>query len=113
MAAMETQQLDYEDDDRMTAYRARLKGGLDAIAAEAKQRLADENLDIPLFFVVPNSGRSIVNFGTVRDPDDATWQRTREIVAAIIEASVGIPRVRCREMHCATTDDQARPDATV
>jgi hypothetical protein len=113
MAAMETQQLNDElsDDDRVTAYRTHLKGKLDAIAAEAKQRLADVDLDIPLFFVLPNSGSSIVNFGTVRDPDDETWQRTREIVAAIIEASVGIPRVRCREMHCATTDDQAQQDA--
>lgn len=113
---METQQLDDDDqadDDGVTAYRARLKGKLDTIAAEAKQRLADENLDIPLFFVLPNSGSSIVNFGTPGDPDDATWSRVRMVVAAVIEKAVGVQRVRCREMLCATTDDQARSDATV
>jgi hypothetical protein len=104
---MQTEQLDdgLSDDNRVTTYRARLKGMLDHVAAEAKQRLADENLDIPLFFLLPSSGMSILSFGTVRDPDDTIWRRVEQIVATIIEASIGIPRVRCREMLCAATDD--------
>ena len=74
------------------------------------------------FTVNASEARQIVDLAKAKNLVvlEAMWSRflphmirIREIVAPIIEASVGIPRVRCREMHCATTDDQAQQDAPV
>jgi hypothetical protein len=106
---METQALDQtdHDDDRVTAYRARLKGMLNEVAQEVKLALAEKNIDIPVFFLIGHSGQSILSFGTVLDPDDASWSQVAGIVAGIVGKSIGITGVRCVEMHCATTDTLA------
>jgi hypothetical protein len=53
-------------------YRARLKGMLNEIAQEVKLALAEKSIDIPVFFLIGQSGQSILSFGTVLDPDDAS-----------------------------------------
>lgn len=105
---METQQLAYDDldgENRAAGYRARLRGKLDQIAADAKQRLAAEGLQIPLFFLLPSTGSSLLQVGTGVDPADAEWSRVCGIVAEIVAAAVGTSRIRCQEMHCAATTD--------
>jgi hypothetical protein len=69
---METQALDdLRDDDEMAAHRAKAKAELDQIARQARQALTEQGLgDISLFFLIPNSGDSILVFGTPGDPDD-------------------------------------------
>ncbi len=105
---METQALDdlTGDSDEAT-YRERAAAKLAQIARDAKDALADHGIaDIDLFFMAPNSGDSVLIFGTAGDPDDAAWERAGEIVSAIVRQAVGLDRVRCREVQCATTHDQ-------
>jgi hypothetical protein len=56
MAAM-TQALDYPtDDDDVTAHREGAKAELDQIARETRLALADQCIDLDLFFLARNSG---------------------------------------------------------
>jgi hypothetical protein len=106
-AAMETQALDYPaDDDDMTAHRERAKAELDQIAQRARQAI-----DIPLFFLLPNSGDAILIFGTPGDPPDDQWDRVGEIVASIVAQACGLHGTRRREVACAGTHDQESYDA--
>ena len=84
---------------------------LDQIAQEAQRALAAEGFDIPLFFILPTSGQSIVTFGTPGDPTDEQWEQAGRIVSAIVQKSVGLRGTRCREVVCATTHDRELHDA--
>ena len=53
---------DLTDDGDVVAHRARAATMLDQIAQEAQRALAAEGFDIPLFFILPTSGQSIVTF---------------------------------------------------
>jgi hypothetical protein len=86
-------------------YRERAAAKLDQIARDARETLAYQGIDTPLFFLVPNSGNAILMFGTILDPNDDEWNRVAEIVAPIVQQSVGLDRVRCRPTACATTHD--------
>ena len=92
MAAM-TQALDYPaDEDGVTAYRERAKGMLNQIAQQARLALADQCIDLDLFFLAPNSGEAILIYGTPGNPDDASWERVGEIVVHFPRAGFWIAR---------------------
>jgi hypothetical protein len=94
---------DLADDDDVTTHRDRAREILTEIAQQVKQALADQGIDLALFFLVPSSG-PIVIFGCPGDPDDHLWDRAGEIVAAIVRQTVGLDGTRCRAVTCATTD---------
>lgn len=99
-----------EHDDRthdggVRAHRARAKAELDQIARQTRQALTDAGIDTPVFFIIPNSGDAIVTFGTPGDPSDDEWAAVGEIVAKIVRETVGLDRVRCHEVTCASTTD--------
>lgn len=99
-----TQALDYPtDDDDVTAHREGAKAELDQIARETRLALADQCIDLDLFFLAPNSGDAVLIFGTPGGPDDASWERVGEVVAAIVAQSIGLERPQCRSLRCATT----------
>jgi hypothetical protein len=104
MAAMDANDDDdlIDDEADVTAHRARAREMLDQITRQAKQALAGEGID--LFFLIPNSGDTILMFGTPADPDDKAWNRVGEIVSSIVRQAVSLDRVRCRPVMCATTD---------
>ena len=104
---MDTQALDdlTEDGDEVTACRARAKTELDQIARQTKQALAEQGLDITVFFLVPNSGEAILMFGTPADADDPTWERVSDIVSAILRQVAGLDGTRCRPVMCSATTD--------
>ena len=99
---MTVQELDHPaDDDDLTTHRARAASVLDQIARDAKEALTDQGID--LFFLVPNSGQAILIYGTPGDPDDASWERVGQVVAAIVGKLIGLRGTRRREVRCATT----------
>lgn len=100
---------DLADDGDVTVHRERAKTMLDQIAAEVKQALTDKGIDLSLFFLIPSSGDSVLIFGTSADPSDDLWNRVAEIVAPIVQQSVGLAGTRCKAMACATTDDLRQP----
>jgi hypothetical protein len=106
---MDTQEIDDQtDDDDVMAHRERAATKLDQIARDAKDALAENGLEkICLFFLIPNSGRSILVFGTPGDPSDDLWSKVGEIVEAIVARLIGLRGTRRREVRCATTHDQA------
>ena len=111
MAAM-TQALDYPaDEDGGTAYRERAKGMLNQIAQQARLALADQCIDLDLFFLAPNSGEAILIYGTPGNPDDASWERVGEIVAPILGRLIGLRGTRRQEVICATMHDEESHDA--
>jgi hypothetical protein len=101
---------DLTDQDDVPAHRARAKAELDQIAQQVQQALAEAGIGISLFFLIPNSGDSILSFGTLADPSDGEWGRVGEIVSAIVRQRVRLDRTRCRPVTCATTtDDMSQP----
>ena len=104
---MDTQELDdlNEDGDEVTACRARARTELDQIARQTKQALAEQGLDITVFFLVPNSGEAVLLYGTPADPDDLIWERVSNIVSAVVREVVGLDGGRCRPVMCSTTTD--------
>ena len=56
------------DDDDVIAHRARAAPMLDQIARDATVALTEHGIE--LLFLIPNSGRSILLFGTLADPPD-------------------------------------------
>jgi hypothetical protein len=87
--------------------RARAKVMLSQIAQQTKQTLIDADIDLGIFFLLPNSGEAIVTFGTPGNPPDDEWNRVGEIVGSIVAKSIRLDRVRCRPVTCATTDSIA------
>jgi hypothetical protein len=109
---MDTQEIDDQtDDDDVMAHRERAKAELDQIAQQVRLALAELGIDIPLFFIVPNSGDAIVTFGTITDPPDTEWSRVGEVVGSIVAQSCGLRGTRRREVVCAGTHDKESHDA--
>jgi hypothetical protein len=109
MGGMDQQLGDFANDDAAIAHRERAKAELDQIARGVREALAAEAIHLPVFFMIPNSGDSILTFGTPGDPPDDEWWRVSEIVSAIVRQTVGLDRTRCQEIICATTDSFAAP----
>jgi len=109
---METEESDdLADDDDVTDHRARATTMLDQIARQTKQALVEAGIDTPVFLIVPTSGSAIVTFGTIADPPDDQWSRVSDVVASVVRDLIGLDRVQCREVQCATTQDQECCDA--
>jgi hypothetical protein len=105
---MDTHELNDQTDDEadVMAHRARACEMLDQITRQAKEALAERDID--LFFLIPNSGDAILAFGTPADPDDGSWNHVVEIVSDIVRRMVGLDRLICHEVTCATTRDHQR-----
>ena len=99
------------DDDVVARERAKVE--LVHIVQQAKRALQEGGIDLDLFFLVANSGSSILAFGTTGDPDDDLWARVGEIVSSIVGETVGLGRTRCREVICATTHDHQPSGSSV
>ena len=99
------------DDDVVARERAKVE--LVQIVQQAKRALQEGGIDLDLFFLVPNSGSSILAFGTTGDPDDDLWARVGEIVSSIVRQTVGLDRTRCRQVICATTHDHQPSGSSV
>jgi hypothetical protein len=80
--------------------RARLKACLSDIASEVTTALNDAGIVMAVFFTVPSSG-PLMTFATPTDPDDATWNRVREIVIPIVCRTFGVDELVCQEAPCA------------
>jgi hypothetical protein len=93
--------------DDAAAYRARAATLLNNITQQTKQSLNEQGIDLPIFFTVPSSGRSVLTFGTVGDPCSDVWNKVERIVSSIVRRKIGLERTRCRSLLCATTRDQA------
>jgi hypothetical protein len=94
---------DLTNDDAVVAYRARAAAEIDQIAQHVRQSLTERGIDMPVFFIIPNSGSSIITFGCPGDPSDAEWARVGAIVSVIVQQSLGLRGTRCRKVQCATT----------
>jgi hypothetical protein len=106
MAAMQTQELNGQSDGRSIArHRARAKAELEHIVQQAKQAVAEAGLDIPLFFMIPRTGDSILTYGTPGHPQDHEWSHIGEIVCAVVAKAVGMDRTLHREIMCMASDD--------
>ena len=106
---MEIADLDDLADAELTAeLRARAKAELERIAGECKKALAEEAIDTSLFFLIPNTGSSVLIVGTPDHPSAEEWGRISEIVSAITRQLVGVEQTRCRDVVCASTHDQLR-----
>jgi hypothetical protein len=96
---------DQADCEDVADHRKRAAAKLDQIARDAKEALAFQGIDTPLFFLVPNSGNAILTFGTTLDPDDDLWSQVADVVASVVSQLIGLAGTRCREVTCATTHD--------
>ena len=97
--------------DGVEAHRGRAAAEIDQIARDAKEALADQGIDIDLFFLAPNSGKAILIYGTAGNPPNDEWDRVGEIVGSIVARLIGLDRVRCQEVLCMTTADLCQPSA--
>src|SRR5690242_2890645 len=101
---------DLTDEDDVAAHRAKAKTELNQIVEQVREALTEQAIDTPLFFLIPNTGDSILAFGTPGDPDDHLWNRVGDVVSRVVCQTVGLDRVRCRPVACATTtDDMNQP----
>ena len=101
-----------DDEDTVEARRMRAAAMLEQIARQVREALRAEDIGMPVFFVIPNSGRAILSFGTPGDPHDDEWERVSEIVTSIVAQSVGLRSPRRRDLQCITTLDHELRDAT-
>jgi hypothetical protein len=95
---------DYQDDSaeeqqHNSERRKRLKNCLPSIANEVTKALHDAGLSLQVFFTVPSTG-PLMTYATPLDPDDATWNRVREIVTPIVSRAVGVDDLICQEAAC-------------
>jgi hypothetical protein len=104
MAAMENETW-IENDDGVRAYRARARNLLPQITQEVKSALDEASIEIDVFMVIPTTGDAICTFGTAIDPPDEVWGKVGEIVCSVFQRVIGLGRVRCRPLACATTAD--------
>lgn len=84
-------------------HRQRATSDLDQIAQQVKRVLAENGIDVSLFFVVPGGGDAILSFGSMSDPSDELWDRITNLVCDVIKEAIGVDRVRCRGAACAST----------
>ena len=110
---MDTQEIDVvtDDGDELRTHPARARTELDQIARRAKRALAEHRIDLDVFFLVPNSGASVISYGCDSDPDDPTWERVGDIVADVLRQVIGLEGTQHTPvMCCATTDVVADTD---
>lgn len=86
------------DDAGLDEFRMTLRDHLPAIVAEIEVALNDASLHVPLFVVIPSSGRAVATLGTPGDPDDASWDRIDAIARRIIGEKLGLKDLCCVEL---------------
>jgi hypothetical protein len=92
-----------ESMDSVPAYRKRASDLLDEIAELVRHALDSEGIEIDIFFMIPNSGCSILSFGTPGNPTDAVWDQVGALVSTVVRRAIGLGDTRCRPLQCATT----------
>ena len=91
------------DSDVVVAQRARSSAELDQITRMTKQALVEAEIDLELFFAVPNSGDAILTYGTTSDVADELWDRVQDVVVSVVQEIVGLGWPHIREVSWATT----------
>ena len=76
---------------------------LSEITTKAGEVLAEQGIVYPLFFLIPNSGDSLLTYGTTQDPSDQEWQMVSSSVTKIVQEALGTGPLRTREIVCAQT----------
>ena len=102
---METEEW-IEDEEGVAAQRAKARNLLPQITQQVKQALQEASIGVDVFLMIPASGHAIATFGTLADPPDELWTRIGEIVCSILRRAVGLDRVCCRPLSCATTANE-------
>ena len=69
MAAMDDERDDWAADGDVADHRDRAAAELNQVTRQVKLALIEREIDMPIFFLVPNNGRSILTFGTPGDPN--------------------------------------------
>jgi hypothetical protein len=88
MAVMESEEF-IEDDEGVTAYRARARNLLPQVTQDVKRALDEASIEMDVFVVVPTSGDAIATFGTVTDPPDEVWATVCDIVCSVVRKAQG------------------------
>ena len=83
--------------------RAKALAELDQITRMTKQALVEAEIDLELFFTVPNSGDAILTYGTTSDVADELWGRVQDAVVSVVQEIVGLGWPHIREVSWATT----------
>lgn len=83
--------------------RERVAAKISEITTKAGEVLAELGIVYPLFFLIPNSGDSMLTFGTSQDPSDQEWQMVSSSVAKIVQEALGTGPLRTREIVCTQT----------
>jgi hypothetical protein len=96
-------------DDGVADHRARVRNLLPEITEQAKQALADANIDLDVLLIVPRTGDAIATVCTPDDPADEVWSRTSEIVSGIMAQALNLDCLRSRHVTCGATTDHPSP----
>jgi hypothetical protein len=90
------------------AYRDSATALLDEIAARARTALRGAGITLDIFFIVPPSGDAILTCGAAISKED--WQGIRTVVSRLVQRSIGLDPIQCRQVICAMSDkDDAMP----
>ena len=92
--------LNYPSLDECRAQAERL---LPTIADAVRAALYEADITHDVFFIVPNSGNAILQFGTATEPDpgDGQWEEISKIVCAVVGRALQMEYVTSRDMACA------------
>ena len=83
--------------------RATVAAKLSEITTAAEEVLAQNGIAFPIFFLIPNSGDSLLTYGTSQDPSDQEWNMVSTSVTKIVQEALGIGPLRTREIACTQT----------
>jgi hypothetical protein len=87
-----------------TEQREKLILILPQIASEVTTAIRAANLAIPIFFMIPTTGDTLLTFATPADPTDADWDHASEIIRRIVEAKIGVGKLVTRPVHCISSE---------
>lgn len=97
-----------DDLAREAAYRERATVLLDEVAQRGREVLLEAGIPLNIFFVVPPSGDAILSLGAIANKEE--WQDIRAIVSRLVQHSIGLDPVQCRQVICAMSyGDDATP----
>jgi hypothetical protein len=97
------------DVTRRRNQRKKLTALLPEIATDVTTAMATAGLHIPIFFIMPSSGETIVNFMTPSDDaTDEDWATACAIVCHILEDRIGFRTLIARAVACIGAVAQSR-----
>lgn len=89
----------------MTDYAERrtdVAARLDKMSADVTKELKDAGLSMPIFLIVPSTGKAFVTFGTPDDPSDDDWNAVSKIVTDVVAGYLGSGiKLMTNELRCA------------